>query len=124
MHGMKESVRSMGRNATLRARVVGHGWKDRALERRLEHAHEENEQLHNENELLREEIEETRSEHRQILDLLEDRIGGSSGRGGRLFLLLLMGVGAFAWMRMRNVNLSDLGWSGSSAEDTRSRLTA
>jgi hypothetical protein len=123
MHGMKESVRSMGRTATMRARVVGHGLKDRALERRLEHAHEENEQLHNENELLREEIEETRSEHRQILDLLEDRIG-SRGKGGRLFLLLLMGLGAFAWMRMRNVNLSDLGWSGSPAEDTRSRLTA
>ena len=107
-------MRMVGMSAKDRAESVAHEMKDRASERRLDRAQAESERLRNENDLLRDEVSETRSEHRRILDLLEERFaelsdevetadGKKKSHKGRWFLFLLAAGGAaYYWFTQRN----------------------
>lgn len=97
-----DTMRLAGRTVRHRASVVRHGVKDRLLERRLERAMEENERLRGESALLRDEMKEERSEHEQIVSLLEERTNGHRVHGGRwLLVLTLLAGSAYAAMRLR-----------------------
>jgi hypothetical protein len=131
------SVKWMGRSARNRAEVVGHQLKDRALEKRLERAHEEAERLRLENDVLRDEVSESRSEHKRILDLLERKLGDAaeieiehevrkkeSHKGRWLLFLMALGGGAYAWIRMRS-NGNGMGeWSGTTTSPTTTETSA
>jgi hypothetical protein len=106
-------MKMVGIGAKDRAENMAHEMKDRAAERRLDRAHAEAERLRNENDLLRDEVTETRSEHRRILDLLEERFaelsdevddvdGKKKSHKGRWFLFLLAAGGAaYYWFTQR-----------------------
>lgn len=102
------AVKSMGKSAKGKAEAVTHDLKDRALEKRLDRSHEEQERLRTENELLRDEVTEARSEHRRILDLLESRMEESEGKekkshkGRWLLFLTAIGGGIYYWFKKRN----------------------
>jgi hypothetical protein len=117
------TMKWVGRSARDRAEIVGHQLKDRALEKRLERAHQEADRLRLENDVLRDEVSETRSEHQRVLDLLERRLEGledveaekRSHKGRWLLFLMAVGGGAYAWIRMRS-NGNGMGdWSGTTS---------
>jgi hypothetical protein len=122
------TVKWVGRSARNRAEVVGHQLKDRALEKRLERAHEEAERLRLENDVLRDEVSESRSEHKKILDLLDKRLSNledveiekKSHKGRWLLFLVALGGGAYAWMRMRSNGNGYGEWSDTSPTTTES----
>jgi hypothetical protein len=126
------TVKWVGRSARDRAEVVGHQLKDRALEKRLERAHEETERLRRENEMLRDEVSDSRSEHKKILDLLERRLDvledvdveKKSRKGRWLLFLIALGGGAYAWVRMRSNGNSGGEWSGTSTYPTATETSA
>ena len=107
------TMKWMGRSAKERAENVAHDMKDRAVERRLDRAHAESERLRTENDLLRDEVTETRTEHRRILDLLEERFaelseevdevdGKKKSHKFRWFLFLVAAGGAaYYWFTQR-----------------------
>ena len=100
------TMRGYGRAAKDRAEAMGHQMKDRAIQKRLDRATEEAERLRFENDLLRDEVEETRSEHRKILDLVEERLpatenGGSHKGRWLLFLAAVAGVGYAVYRRFQ-----------------------
>jgi hypothetical protein len=103
--GMTSTIKGYGDAARFRAGSMGHKAKDRVLEKRLDRATSETDRLRFENELLRDEVTEARSEHRRILDLLEDRLpdehdeGHHSHKGRWLLFLLALGGAAFALFR-------------------------
>jgi hypothetical protein len=121
------TMKWMGRSARNRAESVGHQMKDRALEKRLGRASDEAERLRLENDLLRDEVEETRSEHRRIFDLLEDRLSKApevevevetekKSHKGRWLLLIATLGGVWAWRRMRSDGTGTDEWSGPQGE--------
>jgi hypothetical protein len=103
--GMTSTIKGYGTAARYRAESMGHKAKDRVLERKLDRATSESDRLRFENDLLRDEVMEARSEHRRILDLLEDRLpdehdeGHHSHKGRWLLFLLALGGAAFALFR-------------------------
>ena len=103
--GMTDAIRGYGHAARYRAGSVGHRAKDRMLEKRLDRASQESDRLRSENEMLRDEVMDARSEHRRILDLLEERLpdeasnGNRSHKGRWLVFLLALGGGAYALFR-------------------------
>jgi hypothetical protein len=105
---LSTAMRDYGRAARFKAGLMGHQMKDRALEKRLDRASSEADRLRFENEMLRDEVEEARSEHRRILDMLEERLPEHSENGehrshkGRwLLFLLAIGGGVYAFVRSR-----------------------
>jgi hypothetical protein len=111
---MTNTMRWMSRSARDRAEAMGHQIKDRALQMRLERAAEENERLRAQNETLRDTVEESRADHSRILELLESRLATvetgddvevdikrKSHRGRRFLFLIMLGGGAWAWMRSK-----------------------
>jgi hypothetical protein len=128
------TMKWVGRSARDRAEIVGHQLKDRALEKRLERAHEETERLRRENDILRDEVSESRSEHKRILDLLERKIGDAAeieiehekhSHKGRWFLFLMaLGGGVYAWMRMRSNGNGAGEWSGTTSYPTSTETSA
>lgn len=108
--GMSNAIKGYGSAARFRAESVGHKAKDRMLEKRLDRANTESDRLRFENEMLRDEVMESRSEHRRILDLLEDRLpddmeeGHHSHKGRWLLFLLALGAAAFAVVRQMRPN--------------------
>ena len=106
-------MKMVGIGAKDRAENMAHDMKDRAVERRLDRAHAEGERLRNENDLLRDEVTETRTEHRRILDLLEERFaelseevdevdGKKKSHKFRWFLFLVAAGGAaYYWFTQR-----------------------
>jgi hypothetical protein len=103
--GMSSTIKGYGSAAKYRAESMGHKAKDRVLEKKLDRATSESDRLRFENDLLRDEVMESRSEHRRILDLLEDRLpdehdeGRHSHKGRWLLFLLALGGAAFALFR-------------------------
>jgi hypothetical protein len=99
------TMRGYGKAARFRAESMGHRAKDRMLEKRLDRVSHESDRLRSENEMLRDEVGEARSEHRRILDLLEDRLAEEASNGHRshkgrwLIVLLALGGGAYALIR-------------------------
>ncbi len=96
---LTSTMKGYGRTARFKAEAMGHQMKDRTLEKRLDRASTEAERLRFENEILRDEVEDTRSEHRRILDLLDERLPEQSEDGehshkGRWFLFLAAVAGA------------------------------
>lgn len=118
MNKVSDSARSLGHTA----QGVRHGLKDRRLERRLDRVHEETERLESENSMLRDQLEESHDEHQRILDMIDERMKRSKGKGGRLFFLLLLGAGAFAWMKMRKPEMVDR-WLGSAGQSQMGMTT-
>jgi hypothetical protein len=113
MNKVTDGARSIGRTA----QGVRHGLKDRMLERRLDRMHDESERLESENSMLREQLEESHEEHQRILDMIDERLKRSKGKGGgRLFLLMLLGAGAYVWMRIRNPEMLERWLRGSAVE--------
>jgi hypothetical protein len=102
---MTSTIRGYGQAARFRAETMGHRAKDRMLTRRLDRASSASDRLRLENELLREEVEEARTEHRRILDLLEERLpdeasnGHRSHKGRWVVFLIALGGGAYALFR-------------------------
>jgi hypothetical protein len=90
---------------------MGHQMKDRSLEKRLDRASSETDRLRFENEMLRDEVDEARTEHRRILDLLDERLpepaeNGEDGqhrshKGRWLLFLVAIGGGIYAFVRSR-----------------------
>ena len=115
------TMKTMTTGAKHRAGTMAHDLKDRAAERRLDRAHAESERLRNENDLLRDEVTESRSEHRRILDLLEERFadlshdvedagGKKKSHKGRWFLFLLAAGGAaYYWFQQRTGSTDEWG---------------
>jgi len=132
------TMKMVGKGAKYRAENMAHDMKDRAVERRLDRAHAESERLRNENDLLRDEVTETRSEHRRILDLLEERFaelsddvedagGKKKSHKGRWFLFLLAAGGAaYYWFQQRSGSTDEWGMqtSGGPAATQSSTTTA
>ena len=108
--GMSHAIKGYGSAARYRAESMGHKAKDRVLEKRLDKATTESDRLRFENDMLRDEVLESRSEHRRILDLLEDRMaevddeGHHSHKGRWLLFLLALGAAAFAVVRQMRPN--------------------
>jgi hypothetical protein len=118
--GLTGTMKGYGSAARFKAETVSHRMKDRVLEKRLDRATDESERLRLENDLLRDEVEDARTEHRRILDLLEERLpenGGERSHKGRwLLFLLALGGGAFAIVRrMREPNAE---WDAGAPEST------
>jgi hypothetical protein len=107
MTRMANGAKVLSRTASMRAQGVRHGLKDRILERRLDRAHQETDRLEHENSMLRDQIEESHQEHERIIDLIDERLTRSKGKGGRVFLMLLLAIGGFVWMRMRDPEMVD-----------------
>jgi hypothetical protein len=118
MNKVTDSAKSFGRTA----QGVRHGLKDRMLERRLDRMSDETERLESENSMLRDQLEENHEEHQRILDMIDERVKRSKGKGGRFFFLLLLGAGAFAWMKMRNPEMIDR-WLGGSTGQSQMDMT-
>lgn len=103
--GMRSAMKGYGSAARLRAETMGHRAKDRMLEKRLDRAHHDSDRLRWENDMLRDEVQEARTEHRRILDLLEERLpveaeeNHGSHKGRWLLFLLALGGGAYALFR-------------------------
>ena len=102
------AMKGYGRAARYKAETVSHEMKDRALEKRLDRVNSEADRLRLENEVLRDEVEDARSEHRRILDMLDERLpehlNGEehrSHKGRWLLFLLAVGGGAYAFIRSR-----------------------
>ena len=119
---MASTIKGYGTAARFRAESMGHKAKDRVLEKRLDRATNESDRLRFENDLLRDEVLEARSEHRRILDLLEDRLPDEhdeehhSHKGRWLLFLLALGGAAFAVFRqMRQGNEWETGGTGAAA---------
>ena len=106
---LTSTMRDYGRAVRSRAGHMGHQMKDRTLEKRLDRASTEADRLRLENEVLRDEVEDARSEHRRILDLLDERLpehveNGEehrSHKGRWLLFLLAVGGGVYAFVRSR-----------------------
>jgi hypothetical protein len=102
---MRSTIKDYGKAARFGAGSMGHRAKDRMLEKRLERASQDSDRLRFENQLLRDEVVEARSEHRRILDLLEERLPDESANGHRshagrwMVFLLALGGGAYALIR-------------------------
>ena len=102
---MTSTIKGYGTAARFRAGSLGHRAKERMLEKRLDRASHDSDRLRLENELLREEVVEARSEHRRILDLLEERLPDETSNGHRshagrwVVFLLALGGGAYALIR-------------------------
>lgn len=109
--GMTSTFKGYGRAARLRAGSMGHRAQDRMLEKRLGRANEESDRLRFENELLRDEVVEARSEHRRILDLLEQRLPEETSNGHRShagrWVVLLMALGGGVYALIRRVRPAD-----------------
>ncbi len=105
---LTSTMKGYGRTARSKAEAMGHQVKDRALEKRLDRANTEADRLRFENEILRDEVEDTRSEHRRILDMLEERLpehseDGEGSHKGRwlLFLAAVAGAGYAVYRRFQ-----------------------
>jgi len=120
--GMTSAIKGYGTAARFRAGSMGHKAKDRVLEKRLDRATTESDRLRFENDLLRDEVIEARSEHRRILDLLEERLPDDhdeeqrSHKGRWLLFLLALGGAAFAIVRqLRPADEWNTGRTGAAA---------
>jgi hypothetical protein len=105
---LSTTMKGYGRAARSRAGLMGHQMKERALEKRLDRASSEADRLRFENEMLRDEVEEARTEHRRILDMLDERLPShsedderGSHKGRWLLFLLAVGGGVYAFVRSR-----------------------
>jgi hypothetical protein len=104
---LTSTMKGYGRVARFKAETMGHRMKDRALEKRLDRATTEADRLRFENEILRDEMEDTRTEHRRILDMLDERLPEHSEDGrshkGRwlLFLAAVAGAGYALYRRFQ-----------------------
>jgi hypothetical protein len=105
---LSTTMKGYGRAARFRAGLMGHQMRDRALEKRLDRASTEADRLRFENEMLRDEVEEARTEHRRILDMLDERLPEHSQddehrshKGRWLLFLLAVGGGIYAFVRSR-----------------------
>ena len=119
--GMSSTIKGYGQAARFRAESMGHRTKDRMLEKRLDRANHESDRLRFENEMLRDEVVEARSEHRRILDLLEERLpddsnGHRSHKGRWLVFLLALGGGAYALFRQFRPASNE--WTGTMGDAT------
>jgi hypothetical protein len=119
MNKVTDQAKSLSRSA----QGVRHGIKDRMLERRIDRMHDETERLESENSMLRDQLEESHDEHQRILDMIDERLKRSKGKGGRFFFLMLLGAGAFAWMRMRKPEMLDR-WLKSSSGQPEMGMTS
>jgi hypothetical protein len=123
--GMTGTMRGYGSAARFKAEAAGHRMKDRMVEKRLDRSNLEAERLRLENQLLRDEVEESRTEHRRILDLLEERMQHDdehedarehSHKGRWMLFLLALGGGVYALIRkMRDDGTTWETGSGASA---------
>ena len=120
--GMTSTIKGYGSAARFRAESMGHKAKDRVLEKRLDRATTESDRLRLENDVLRDEVLEARSEHRRILDLLEDRLPEEhdeehlSHKARWLLFLLALGGAAYALFRqMRPADEWSTGHTGATA---------
>jgi hypothetical protein len=114
--GMTSTIKGYGDAARFRAGSMGHKAKDRVLEKRLDRATTESDRLRSENDMLRDEVMEARSEHRRILDLLEDRWpeehdDDHHSHKGRWFVFLLA-LGGAVFAIFRRLRPADE-WNGS-----------
>jgi hypothetical protein len=107
MTKMANGAKVLSRTTSMKAQGVRHGLKDRILERRLDRAQQEADRLEHENSMLRDQLEESHQEHERIIDLIDDRLSRPKGKGGRFFLMLLLAIGGFVWMRMRDPEMID-----------------
>jgi hypothetical protein len=108
---VSSTMRDYGRAARFKAGSMGHQMKDRTLEKRLDRASSEADRLRFENEMLRDEVDEARTEHRRILDMLDERLpehtehtenGEHRSHKGRwLLFLVAIGGGVYAFVRSR-----------------------
>ena len=109
------TMKSMGKTARDKVESTAHEVKDRSIERRLDRSQAETDRLRHENDLLRDEVTESRSEHRRILELIEERFAELSddveeagetktkkSHKFRWFLFLLaIGGGVYYWFKQR-----------------------
>jgi len=120
---LTETMKWMSRSARNRADAVRHDMKDRALTARLDKAAEENDRLRTENRTLKDAVEESHLAHERILSLLEehrdetevelDATGGKRSHRGRWFMfLMLLGGGAWAWMKSKGMGSDMMDWGG------------
>jgi hypothetical protein len=107
MTRMADGAKVLSRTTQMKAQGVRHGLKDRILERRLDRAQQEADRLEHENSMLRDQLEESHQEHERIIDLIDERLNRPKGKGGRFFLLLLLAIGGFVWMRIRDPEMVD-----------------
>ena len=105
---LTSTMKGYGRAARFKAETVGHRMKDRGLEKRLDRATTEADRLRFENEMLRDEMEDTRTEHRRILDMLDERLpehseDGEHSHKGRwlVFLAAVAGAGFALYRRFQ-----------------------
>lgn len=124
--GMTSTVRGYGTAARSRAEVMGHRMRDRVVQRRLDRVTSDADRLRRENDLLRDEVADARSEHRRILELLDERLpqNGRNGshRGRWLVLLLAIGGGAYAAIRRMRQQRDD--WTGASSDNLAAHSAA
>lgn len=105
---LTSTMKGYGRSARFKAETVGHRMKDRALEKRLDRATTEADRLRFENEILRDEMDDARTEHRRILDMLDERLPEHSEDAERshkgrwlLFLVAVAGAGYALYRRFQ-----------------------
>ena len=119
---VSSTMRDYGRAARFKAGSMSHQMKDRALEKRLDRASSEADRLRFENEMLRDEVDEARTEHRRILDMIDERLPENGENGehhshkGRWFVFLLaIGAGIYAFVRSRQPEPEPSSYAGGTA---------
>jgi hypothetical protein len=114
---LTSTMKGYGRVARFKAETMGHRMKDRALEKRLDRATTEADRLRFENEILRDEMEDARTEHRRILDMLDERLpehseDGEHSHKGR-WLLFLAAVASAGYALYRRFQQDEEEWDAS-----------
>jgi hypothetical protein len=118
---LSDTMKWMGRSARNRAEAVSRDMKDRALTMRLDKAAAENDRLRTENRTLKDVVDESHAAHERILSLLEQHRGETealvvedekSHKGRWFVFLMLLGGGAWAWMKSRGQGTDAMDWGG------------
>jgi hypothetical protein len=114
---LTSTMKGYGRAARFKAEAMGHQMKDRVLEKRLDRATTEADRLRFENEILRDEMEDARTEHRRILDMLDERLpehseDGEHSHKGR-WLLFLAAVASAGYALYRRFQQDEEEWDAS-----------
>ncbi|MFB3738954.1 MAG: hypothetical protein ACE14W_08315 [Candidatus Velamenicoccus archaeovorus] len=98
---LSTTMRTLGGTAKSRAGLMGHQMKDKALERRLEHLDDENQELRTENRVLRDEVKQGRMDLDKVIEMFERHTEEKGSHKGRwLLLAMLAGGGYYAWTKL------------------------